>query len=100
MATKRDPGKFDCYANAADDEPMFILLGRDPFASFLVDLWVKVRTEVGCDAASPEKLLEAQACSAALERWAHKLGKSEKVDGAREAYVRVISRLVRDAVDD
>lgn len=29
MGTKNNPGEFDCYANAAPDEPMFILLGRD-----------------------------------------------------------------------
>ena len=34
MATKNNPGKFDCYTNAEPDEPMFILLGRDPVARF------------------------------------------------------------------
>lgn len=30
MGTKNNPGKFDCYNNALPDEPMFILLARDP----------------------------------------------------------------------
>jgi len=30
MGTKNNPGKFDCYENALPDEPMFILLARDP----------------------------------------------------------------------
>lgn len=30
MGTKNDPGQFDCYAKALPDEPMFVLLARDP----------------------------------------------------------------------
>lgn len=38
MGTKNNPGTFDCYANAAPDEPMFVLLGRDKHAPLLVRL--------------------------------------------------------------
>jgi hypothetical protein len=30
MGTKSNPGPFDCYAKAEPDEPMFVLLARDP----------------------------------------------------------------------
>lgn len=43
MGTKNNPGKFDCYANADPDEPMFVLLGRDCLASHLVSIWSKIR---------------------------------------------------------
>jgi hypothetical protein len=43
MATKRNPGKWDCYANAHPDEPMFILLGRDLVAPWLVGIWRAMR---------------------------------------------------------
>src|SRR5260370_1328762 len=43
MGTKNKPGKFDCYANAEPDEPMFVLLGRDRLAAHLVSIWSKVR---------------------------------------------------------
>ena len=43
MGTKNNPGKFDCYANAEPDEPMFVLLGRDRLAGHLVSIWSKVR---------------------------------------------------------
>lgn len=43
MGTKNNPGEFDCYANAKPDEPMFILLGRDPSAGALVRLWALIR---------------------------------------------------------
>ncbi len=43
MGTKNNPGDFDCYANAAPNEPMFILLGRDPHAGDAVRLWARDR---------------------------------------------------------
>jgi hypothetical protein len=43
MGTKNNPSKFDCYANAEPDEPMFILLARDGMAPFLVSIWSKLR---------------------------------------------------------
>lgn len=43
MGTKNNPGKFDCYANAKPDEPMFVLLARDQMAAFLTSIWSKVR---------------------------------------------------------
>jgi hypothetical protein len=43
MGTKNNPGKFDCYDDAHPDEPMFVLLGRDPAAGSLVRLWARRR---------------------------------------------------------
>lgn len=42
MGTKENPSQFDCYDKAAPDEPMFILLARDPIAPYLVTLWANV----------------------------------------------------------
>ena len=39
MGTKTNPGKFDCYAAALPDEPLFTLLARDPDFSALVRDW-------------------------------------------------------------
>lgn len=36
MGTKNNPGRYDCYANAEPDEPMFVLLGHDRHAATLV----------------------------------------------------------------
>src|SRR3990167_1330761 len=97
MGTKNKPGKFDCYSHADPDEPMFVLLGRDPIASVLVGLWVKIRQEMG--ETNEEKLMESVTCASALSHWAHKLGKSDAVDAGREAYIRVIHRLIEEAVE-
>jgi hypothetical protein len=43
MGTKNNPGRFDCYRAAEPEEPMFVLLARDPLAGFLVSIWSSVR---------------------------------------------------------
>lgn len=86
MATKDNPGKFDCYANALPDEPMFVLLARDELAPSLVRLWATIRDgapshvvdrlvavahEIAA-AKSPmnqEKFTEAMQCADAMEAW-------------------------------
>jgi len=76
MATKNNPGAYDCYTRAEPDEPMFVLLGRDPHAGALVRLWVEIRRKAGED---PEKLAEALRCAEAMDAWARKLGKKVMV---------------------
>lgn len=45
MGTRNNPGKYDCYAKAEDDEPVFTLLGRDPQGGNFVDLWAALRAK-------------------------------------------------------
>ena len=66
MGTKNNPGHFDCYANAEPDEPMFILLARDPDAPTLVELWANIRERIGED---PAKTLEARFCAENMRNW-------------------------------
>jgi len=68
MGTKNNPGDYDCYQHAHPDEPMFVLLGRDPLGGFLVRLWAEARAELG--ATSEEKLAEAYRCADAMGSWA------------------------------
>ena len=67
MGTKRDPGAFDCYAAAEPDEPMFVLLARDPHAAVLVNLWAAMRRLDGTTA--PEKIAEAERCANDMVAW-------------------------------
>lgn len=69
MGTKNNPGTYDCYANAEPDEPMFVLLARDPLASELVLAWAHQRAEADVDGADEAKIAEAVECAAAMERW-------------------------------
>jgi hypothetical protein len=92
MATKSDPGKFDCYAKAADDEPIFTLRAKDPIAPGLIRAWRFLRAgdihgaEIQLRGAhfawgqsgrtnlpfDSEKSQEAERCAVAMERWREK----------------------------
>jgi hypothetical protein len=67
MGTKKNPAKYDCYANADPNEPMFILLGRDLGAYALVEAWADAREQKGED---PAIVAEARSCAAAMKAWA------------------------------
>lgn len=85
MGTKLKPGKFDCYENAAPDEPMFVLLARDPLAPILVRLWSDLREHA---AGNPSKVLEARTCAADMESWrVSSRAKSQSVSAANEPIV-------------
>ncbi len=76
MGTKNNPGTYDCYENAEPDEPMFILLGRDKGAAFLVDLWATAREKLGEDSAKVE---EARQCANAMRDYLIETGKAPLV---------------------
>ena len=76
MGTKLEPGKFDCYANALPDEPMFILLARDPDFFRLVRKWAKRRMKaIQCGdrpASDRHKVVEADQCALDGQEWRRK----------------------------
>jgi len=73
MGTKNDPGAYDCYAHALPDEPMFILLARDPEAAAITRLWAGMRArriKAGERPESDEAMVdEAMECAANMEAW-------------------------------
>lgn len=70
MGTKNNPGKFDCYHSAEDDEPMFVLLARDPMAPALVHLWAMARQQAAKSEKDLAKVQEARDCAYAMAVWA------------------------------
>lgn len=66
MSTKCEPGKYDCYAKLAEDEPYFVLRAKDPHAPALVELWAALR-EAECG--HNVKVAEARLCAVAMLRW-------------------------------
>ncbi len=62
---------------------MFILLGRDPVASILVEDWVALRERLGVTA--PEALAEARLCAEKMAQWAVKKGKAAQLASTNEA---------------
>lgn len=76
MGTKNNPGQYDCYANAAPDEPMFVLLGRDRLAPSLVQLWIEARISLG---ENSDKIEEARTCVDAMKQHLFQMRK-QRVD--------------------
>lgn len=73
MGSKNQPGNFDCYNNALPDEPMFILLGRDPSGPSLVEAWADVReSEIRLGTRPQEDaamVTEARECARNMREW-------------------------------
>jgi hypothetical protein len=73
MGSKNEPGDFDCYANALPDEPMFVLLARDPWAPDLVEDWAVRRMRDITLGIRPKSDLpmvdEAQRCASNMRKW-------------------------------
>ena len=71
MGTKSEPGRYDGYDKAEQDEPVFTLLARDPLAPILIRLWADMRQwsehETGPDSAMQRK--EARQCAEAMDIW-------------------------------
>jgi hypothetical protein len=73
MGSKQNPGNFDCYENALPDEPMFVLLARDPHAPRLVEQWAIQRRQ-DIDAGERPKtdqamVDEALLCAEDMREW-------------------------------
>lgn len=73
MGTKNNPGKFDCYTNALPDEPIFILLARDPDFQRLVHKWAKRRMkDIQCGqrpSSDIAMVTEAEECAWNGQKW-------------------------------
>ena len=70
MGTKTDPGNINCLAKAEDDEPIFVLLARDPLAPALVRLWAEARGLAAREQRDGDKADEAERVADDMERWA------------------------------
>jgi hypothetical protein len=90
MGTKNNPGRFDCYANADADEPMFVLLARDKHAPTLIWLWAALRELDGEDAA---KVQEARYCCMAMMEWQRV--HDRKVAGIGQAALAAVLELIQ-----
>lgn len=95
MGTKNNPGKYDCYAKAEPDEPLFTLRGKDISAPYLVEIWTAVRrgrvmlarsilesmlVDQGIKAlvGECEKFDQALACAEAMRAWRRMLDGREQ----------------------
>lgn len=56
-----------CLNRAQDDEPIFVLLGRDPAAAETIRYWARRRVELGQNQWSDPKIVEAIEAAANME---------------------------------
>jgi hypothetical protein len=102
MGSKVNPGKFDCYDAALPDEPMFVLLGRDPTFGILVREWANQRErDIECGDRPPgDRLMVKEARDLAQEGEAWRAanngawrGVTRDADGAlHDAFIRMKAR--------
>ena len=78
MSTRNNPSKYDAYTSADPDEPMFVLLGRDPIAPFLVGWWAGLKSTLDPEA-DEAKLKEALEVAHAMDAWLLKLNREDKL---------------------
>lgn len=73
MGTKLNPGRYDCFARARPDEPMFTLLARDPSAPQMVLQWCYEREREIARGDRPEAdramVAEARQCAQDMTEW-------------------------------
>ena len=70
MGTKRRPGEYDCYAKALPNEPLFVLLGRDPDAPGAIETWANLRAaRKGSSLREQQKVAESRRCARQMRRW-------------------------------
>jgi hypothetical protein len=97
MGSKNNPGKFDCYSRAEPDEPVFVLLGRDPVAHVVVEDWAALREELG--RTEPEVLEEARDCARQMFEWAAQKRKLDQALAASELRVAAIQAWRQQGAD-
>jgi hypothetical protein len=98
MGTKLQELRNGCFAAAMDDEPMFVLLARDPSAPAQVRAWADEREaaiNAGRKPASDmSKVQEARDCADNMERW------REENDGAWRNGLFARQQQLGDAVQE
>lgn len=83
MGSKNEPGQWDCYKNAEPDEPMFVLLARDPLAPFLVRLWAELAMNMTSARHDGSKSIEAITCARNMELWLE-ANRPQKIEQVRQ----------------
>jgi hypothetical protein len=73
VGSKLNPGVYDCYARARQDEPMFTLLARDASAPGMVRQWAYERqreiTRGDRPISDAAMVAEARKCADEMEEW-------------------------------
>ena len=58
-----------CLDVAADDEPIFVLLARDPAATVAIDHWIAERIALGKNESGDAQLIDAYQHAERMRQW-------------------------------
>lgn len=120
MPTKQHPGVYDCYKSALPDEPIFVILGRDPAGPATLEFWAEKRIKLGKVVADDDKDRIRHAIDEAKEMqdwrdrmmeasvdgvppWrlqTHFIGESEELRPSERDTVRIVSSGLAQIVAD
>lgn len=93
MGTKREPGKYDCMNAAEPDEPIFVLLGRDPEAAATVRQWSHLRrARKSFSLKADEALLVADAMDEYCKNRASRIAETSSPASTRQVENAIIQR--------
>lgn len=85
MSTKSEPGPFDAFDKARDNEPLFVLLGRDPDAPATVSFWVdQRRRRILATDAEPEQVRKELQQATEAESIAWEMNRYRKGEPAQD----------------
>ena len=70
-------GKIGVLGHCQDDEPVFVLVGRDKAAPDTIRRWAVYAVRLGCD--NPEKIAGAFRVADDMEKWQKQHSQSAKV---------------------
>lgn len=83
MGTHTAPGDYDPTPRLADDEPCFMLVGKDPTAAACITVWAHLRKAIGRD--DPAQLAEARECALAMLAYATSVGRGAETEKVKKA---------------
>jgi hypothetical protein len=67
-----------CLSRAEIDEPIFVLLGRDPAAKAAIDAWINERIRIGKNDIGDPQIVEAHAAMWGMHRYAEQREDAKK----------------------
>jgi hypothetical protein len=67
-----------CWNKAEPDEPIFVLLGRDPAAKIAIDAWINERIRIGKNDIGDPQIVEAHAAMWGMHRYAEQREDAKK----------------------
>lgn len=69
--------RHSCWNRAQDDEPVFVLLGRDKSAAVAIRAWIFNRLATGKSTEASPEIVEAREAAARMEKYAAARSKSK-----------------------